>query len=87
MKQLVSLFHVPRLRYIHGNHFEDFYRNARYIKYRFNLLSLRDRQIYKMYVYSNSIIKIYVLDKMWEYLNEPMGSCYYVSYDMLGEYL
>lgn len=69
------------------NNFDDFYENAKYIKSRFDLLSRRDRQIYKMYVYSNSIIKIYVLDKMWEYLNEPMGSCYYVSYDMLGEYL
>ena len=69
------------------NNFDDFYENAKYIKSRFNLLSRRDRQIYKMYVYLNSIIKIYVLDKMWEYLNEPMGSCYYVSYDMLGAYL
>lgn len=69
------------------NNFDDFYEKAKYIKSRFDLLSLRDRQIYKMYVYSNSIIKIHILDKMWEYLNEPMGSCYYVSYDMLGEYL
>lgn len=69
------------------NNFDDFYKNAKYIKSRFDLMSLYDRRIYKMYVYSNSIIKIYILDKIWEYLNEPMGSCYYVSYDMLGEYL
>lgn len=69
------------------NNFDDFYENAKYIKSRFDLLSLYEKRIYKMYVYSNSIIRYQTLDKMWEYLNEPMGSCYYVSYDMLGEYL
>ena len=69
------------------NNFDDFYENAKYIKSRFDLMSLYEKRIYKMYVYSNPIIKIYILDKIWEYLNEPMGSCYYVSYDMLGEYL
>lgn len=69
------------------NNFKDFYEKARYIKDRFDLLPVREKRIYKMYVYSNSIIRNNVLDKMWEYLNEPLGSCYYVSYDMLGEYL
>lgn len=69
------------------NNFDDFYENAKYIKSRFDLMSLYEKRIYKMYVYSNPIIKIYILDKIWEYLNEPLGSCYYVSYDMLGEYL
>lgn len=69
------------------NNFDDFYENAKYIKSRFDLLSLYEKRVYKMYVYSNSIIRYQTLDKMWEYLNEPMGSCYYVSYDMLGEYL
>lgn len=69
------------------NNFDDFYENAKYIKSRFDLLSLYEKRIYKMYVYSNPIIRYQTLDKMWEYLNEPMGSCYYVSYDMLGEYL
>lgn len=69
------------------NNFNDFYENAKYIKSRFDLMSLYEKRIYKMYVYSNPIIKIYILDKIWEYLNEPLGSCYYVSYDMLGEYL
>ena len=40
-----------------------------------------------MYVYSNLLLKEWQLDKIWEYLNEPFGSFYYVSYDMLGEYV
>lgn len=39
-----------------------------------------------MYFYCNRLIKEWLLDKMWEYLNEPIGSCYYVSYEMLSAY-
>lgn len=69
------------------NNFEDFYKKAKHIKDVFELLCPKDKRLYKMYVYSNPIIRDGLLDKIWEYLNEPLGSCYYVSYDMLGEYL
>lgn len=67
--------------------FAEFYQHAIYIKHRYDSLDEHDKCVYKMYIYSNRIIREYVLDKIWEYLNEPMGSCYYVSFDMLGFYL
>lgn len=69
------------------NGFEDFYRNAKLIKREYDKLDITHKEIYKMYLYSNTFIKLSLLDKMWEYLNEPCGSFYYVSYRMLGTYL
>ena len=66
--------------------FDDFYSMAKRIKSHYEKLTLKEKCIYKMYFYSNRIIKEWLLDKMWEYLNEPIGSCYYVSYEMLGVY-
>ena len=67
--------------------FKDFYEKADTILYEFSKLSLNEKRIYKMYLYSNSFIKLKLLDKMWEYLVEPLGSFYYVSKDMLSVYL
>lgn len=66
--------------------FNDFFDNAKRIKKRFDTLSLIDKKVYKLYVYSNRDIKENILDKIWEYLNEPFGSCYYVSHNMLSVY-
>lgn len=66
--------------------FNEFYDQGVRIKNHFINLSVDDKLVYRMYVYSNRHIKDYLLDKIWEYLNEPFGSTYYVSYDMLGLY-
>jgi hypothetical protein len=66
--------------------FNEFYDQGVRIKNHFINLSIDDKLVYRMYVYSNRHIKDYLLDKIWEYLNEPFGSTYYVSYDMLGLY-
>lgn len=66
--------------------FNEFYDQGVRIKNHFIDLSVDDKLVYRMYVYSNRHIKDYLLDKIWEYLNEPFGSTYYVSYDMLGLY-
>lgn len=66
--------------------FNEFYDQGVRIKNHFINLSADDKLVYRMYVYSNRHIKDYLLDKIWEYLNEPFGSTYYVSYDMLGLY-
>lgn len=66
--------------------FNEFYEQGVRIKNHFVNLNINDKLIYRMYVYSNRHIKDYLLDKIWEYLNEPFGSGYYVSYDMLGLY-
>lgn len=66
--------------------FNEFYLKAREIKKEYDDLSQRDKRIYKMYVYSNCLLKPLLQDKIWEYLNEPLGSCYYISYTMLGLY-
>lgn len=67
--------------------FKDFYANAKRIKEKYEKLSNYDKRIYKMYVYSNRSLSEKVANKVWEYLNEPFGSFYYVSYEMLGVYL
>lgn len=67
--------------------FQDFYENAKRIKFEYNRLCTDDKRVYKMYIYSNRMLKEKIADKIWEYLNEPFGSFYYVSYEMLGEYL
>lgn len=66
--------------------FNEFYDQGKRIKEHFDKLSIKDKLTYRMYVYSNRHIKDYLLDKIWEFLNEPFGSTYYVSYDMLGLY-
>ena len=48
-------------------------------------LSLEEKWTYKYYLYSNSLISLTRLDLMWEYLNEPESSEYYVSRRKLGE--
>ena len=73
--------------YMRFTDFKDFYDRCEIIKDYFNDLSLRDKYMYKMYVYSNELIKRDRLNKIWEYLNEPFGSAYYISKDMLSVYL
>ena len=67
--------------------FEDFYKNAIRIKCEYELLSIKDMRVYRMYIYSNRLLKESLCDKIWEYLNEPLGSVYYISYETLGMYL
>lgn len=67
--------------------FKDFYNKKDIIKECFDDLSLQDKYMYKMYVYSNELIKRGKLDKIWEFLNEPFGSVYYISSDSLELYL
>ena len=67
--------------------FNDFYRHCDYIKKQYVLLSTYDKIVYKMYVYSNRILSEKLANIIWEYLNEPFGSVYYVNKRMLKEYL
>lgn len=67
--------------------FFDFYKNAERIKTQYACLSVEKKRVYKLYVYSNRLLKEFLADKIWEYLNEPFGSAYYVSREMLGVYL
>lgn len=67
--------------------FFDFYENAERIKIEYVSLSVEQKKVYKLYVYSNRLLKEFLADKIWEYLNEPLGSAYYVSRDMLSVYL
>ena len=65
--------------------FRDFYKRSRYIKQLYHSLSLEEKWTYKYYVYSNSLISNDRLDLIWEYLNEPEKSDFYVSRKKLGE--
>ena len=65
--------------------FKDFYKRSRKIKNMYERLSLEDKWTYKYYVYSNALISQNRLDLIWEYLNEPENSEYFVSRKKLGE--
>lgn len=66
--------------------FEEFYLKCENIKKMYEKMSRREKCIYKMYVYSNFLIRMNVKDKIWEYLNEPFGSAYYVTKEGLAIY-
>lgn len=65
------------------NNFNEFCAKARDIKKEYDLLSVDEIYIYKMYVYSHTFMNLHKMDIIWEFLNEPVGSCYYVTYEML----
>lgn len=49
--------------------FYDFYNRRKIIKYLYSTLSLKDKTLYKYYIYSRRTIKEKVCDMMWIYLN------------------
>lgn len=59
------------------NNFKDFFDKRKVIKYNYLLLTLKYKRKYKNFVYSTKL-KDYFKDRVWEYLNEPMISPYYV---------
>lgn len=65
--------------------FKDFYKRSRKIKKIYDSLSLEDKWTYKYYVYSNALVSQNRLDLIWEYLNEPENSEYFISRKKLGE--
>jgi hypothetical protein len=65
--------------------FKDFYKRSRKIKSMYDKLSLEEKWTYKYYVYSNALVSQNRLDLIWEYLNEPENSEYFVSRKKLGE--
>lgn len=65
---------------------KDFYNKSRYIKSLYNELCIDEKRIYKMYVYSNCLLTESQKDRIWEYLNEPFGSIWYVPQDVLKDY-
>lgn len=54
--------------------FKDFFENRDYIKKRYDLLPIKEKRIYKMYVYSTCFETEFAKDLIWEYLNCP-DSC------------
>lgn len=66
--------------------FKDFYNKRDTIKKLFSHLCVSSKTQYKSYVYGKKM-RVYLLDKIWEYLNEPFGSVYYINDDILAFYL
>lgn len=64
----------------------DFCLHGEWIKSEYCKLNLFEKRMYKYHVYSNSFLTVKERDLIWEYLNEPMGSVYYVTLDMLKSY-
>lgn len=64
--------------------FKDFFENKEYIKKRYDLLSLTERRIYKMYVYSTSFETEFAKDLIWEFLNNTESN--YLDLGIFKEY-
>lgn len=61
----------------------DFCVNAKNIKSAYEKMGYCEKRMYKYYVYSNSFLTMKEQNLIWEYLNEPFGSVYYLSYEQL----
>ena len=63
--------------------FIDFFKKKDKIKEKYKTLSIRDVQIYKMYVYSLCFETEHIKDIMWEWLNdneEQINSMIFIEY-------
>lgn len=63
--------------------YRTFYKNRHLIKDIYINSTTKQKQHIKRYLYSIAIIKPYHKDIIWEYLNEPIDSDYYVSNNTL----
>lgn len=61
----------------------DFCMNAEVIKKEYEDMVYEEKRMYKYYVYSNSFLTTKEKNIIWEYLNEPFGSVYYLTYEQL----
>lgn len=61
----------------------DFCLNAKIIKKEYDKMSYSEKRLYKYHVYSNSFLTMKEQNLIWEYLNEPFGSVYYITYEQL----
>jgi len=59
------------------NNFKEFFERRNIIKNIYSILNDTFKRKYKDFVYSTNL-KDYFKDKIWEYLNEPFISPYYV---------
>lgn len=66
--------------------FNDFYVRRKIMREIFGELDRKEREIYKYYVYANSILSMVKKDIIWEYLTEPKTSPYYVWERDLARY-
>lgn len=65
--------------------YRTFYKNRHYMRERYKTMTYYEKLSLKRYLYSITIIKTQHKDLIWEYLNEPIGSEYYVSNNRLRE--
>ena len=63
--------------------FRTFYKNRHYIREKYKTMSYYEKLHLKRYLYSIAIITTQHKDLIWEYLNEPIGSPYYVYNNQL----
>ena len=59
------------------NNYKEFYDKRKFIRFNYKFLSVAKKRNYKDFVYSTNL-KDYFKDRIWEYLNEPLISPYYV---------
>lgn len=68
------------------NDFLDFYEKRKEIKKEYQIKSLKGKKEYKEKIYNLNMSQ-FELDIIWEYLNEPMGSNYYIYDKKMQKYL
>ena len=66
--------------------YNDFFKRREIIKKKYNAMKNNERQIYRMYLYSQRNLSTQKLDLIWEFLNEPENSYYCPSEAQLRQY-
>ena len=57
--------------------YKEFFNKRKFIRFNYKFLNIEKKRSYKDFVYSTNL-KEYFKDRIWEYLNEPLISPYYV---------
>lgn len=66
--------------------YNDFFKRRNIIKKAYKKLSSEQKQIYRMYLYSQRELSTNKLDLIWEFLNEPDNSYYCPKEEDLARY-
>lgn len=66
--------------------YNDFFKRRDIIKSKYGKLKSREKEIYRMYLYSQRELSVQKLDLIWEFLNEPDTSSDCPTLQQLEQY-
>lgn len=66
--------------------YNDFFKRRDIIKKKYRNMKDKEREIYRMYLYSQRDMSTQKVDLIWEFLNEADTSCYCPTQEQLAQY-